>query len=85
MFVRNCTTTKHQYKHTLLGSSDCLMGSRGNPAVNLSNLDFFSEPTATPNNWPGWLANKQELLDRLIADNEYDPLDLSESAQIKDT
>ena len=43
MFVRNCDTTKHQYDQcTLLGSSDCLMGSSGNPAINLGNLDFFS-------------------------------------------
>ena len=52
MFVRNWDTTKHQYKGTLLGSSDSLMGSRGNPAVNLCNLDFFSELTASPEDWP---------------------------------
>ena len=42
MFVRNYNTTKHQYDQcTLLGSSNCLMGSSGNPAINLGDLDFF--------------------------------------------
>ena len=78
MFVRNCDTTKHQYNPNLLGSSDCLIGSRGNPVVNLSNLDFFSVLTTTPEDWPGLLAHKQELQDELIADDEYDPLDPSQ-------
>ena len=53
MFVRNGDTTKHQYDQcTLLGSSDCRMGSSGNPAINLGNLDFFSEFIATPEDWP---------------------------------
>ena len=79
MFVRNRNTTKHQYNQfTLLGFSDCLMGSNGNPAINLGNLDFFSELTATPTDWPRWLARKQELPDELIADKDYDPLDPSQ-------
>ena len=77
MFVRNCDTTKQQYKGTLLGSSDCLTGSRGNTAVNLSSLYFFSKLSATLEDWPSWLAHKQELLDELIADDEYDPLNPS--------
>ena len=78
-FVRNCDTTNHQYDQcTLFGSSDCLLGSSGNPAINLGNMDFFSELTATPEDWPRLLASKQELLDELIVDEDYDPLDPSQ-------
>ena len=49
MFVRKCDTTKHQYNQcTLIGFSDCLFCSSGNPVINLGDLDFFSELTATP-------------------------------------
>ena len=59
MFFRDCNTTKHQYNQSaLIGSVDCLMGSSGNPATNLGNLDFFSELTATPEDCPAWLAYK---------------------------
>ena len=79
MFVRNCNTTKRQYKCTLIGSFDRLRVSSSNPGVHLGNLNlyFLSELTATPEYWPRWLASKQELLDELIAHKDYDPLDPS--------
>ena len=79
-FVRNCDTTKHQYKCTLIDSSDRLWVSSSNQGINLSNLnlDFFSKLTATPKDWPRYLASKQELLDKLIAHEDYDPLDPSQ-------
>ena len=81
IFVRNCDTTKHQYNQcTLICSSDCLLGYGGTPANNwnLGNLDFFIELTATPEEWKDWLASKQKLLDELIADKDYDPLNALE-------
>ena len=81
MFVRNCDTTKHQYNQcTLIGSSDCLLGYSGTLANNwnLGNLDFFLELTATPEEWKGWLAIKQKLLDELIANKDYEPLNALE-------
>jgi len=78
-FVRNSDTTKRvYYQCTLLGSSNGLTGSSGNPAINLNNLDFFLELSATPKEWKGWLAKKQELLDELITGNGYDHLDPSQ-------
>jgi len=78
-FVRNCNTTKYIYnQHTLISSSDFLMGSSGNPAINLNNMDFFLELSATPEEWKGWLAKKQELLNELISGDNYDPLDPSQ-------
>ena len=79
MFVRNCNTTKHKYDQcALLDSFDCVMRSFGNKSINLSNLDYFSELTARPKDWPGWLASKQKLLDELITDKDYDPWDPSQ-------
>ena len=76
MFGRNCDTTKHRYNQcTLIDSPDCLMSSRGNPAINLDNLNFFTELTLTPKDWKGWHAIRQKLLDELIAEDDYDPLD----------
>ena len=75
MFVRNWDTTKYQYNQcTLIGFSDCLLGYSVNPATNLGNLDFFLELTSILEEWKSWLASKQELLDELIADNDYDSL-----------
>ena len=49
MFVRNCDVTKHQYKYTLIGSDDRqYLSCHGRDL----NLDFFSELTATPEDWP---------------------------------
>ena len=43
-FVRNCGTTRYKYNQfTLLGSYDC-----GNPDININNLDFFLEFSASP-------------------------------------
>ena len=59
--VRNCDAKIHKYNQCVLfGSFDCLMGSSGNPVINLCDLDFFSKLIATPEDWPGWLAHKQE-------------------------
>ena len=76
MYVRNCDVTKHQYKCTLIGSSEYLYlsGHQG-----ILNLDFFSELTATPEDWPCLLTNTQALLDELISGEDYDPLDPSQS------
>ena len=75
MFIRNCNTTKHQYKRTLIGSSDCLRVSSNNPSVNLGNLnlDFFIELILTPEDWKGWHASRQKILDKFIAEDDYDP------------
>ena len=54
------------------------MESSGNLAINFGNLDFFFELTATPEDWPRLLAYNQKLLDELIADKYYDPLDPSQ-------
>ena len=59
----------------LIGSSDCLTSSRGNPTINLDNLDFFTELSLTPEDWKGWHASRQKRLDELIADDDYNPLD----------
>ena len=69
-----------QYKCTLIGASDCLRVSSRNLDVHIGNLNlcFFSELTATPEDWLGLLASKQELLDELITDEDYDPLDPSQ-------
>mmetsp|Transcript_26655 Transcript_26655/g.30309 ORF Transcript_26655/g.30309 Transcript_26655/m.30309 type:complete len:188 (-) Transcript_26655:44-607(-) len=44
----------------------------------LGNFDFFHELTATSEEWKGWLANKQQLLDELIAEDDYDHLNPSQ-------
>jgi len=76
MFVRNCDTTKHRYNQcTLIGSSNCLTFSRGNPTINFDNLDFFTQLSLTPKDWKGCYVSRQKRLDELIADNDYDPLD----------
>jgi len=45
------------------------------PDAQLDNLDFFS---ASPEEWTRWQAKKQDLLDKLIAGDNYDPLDPSQ-------
>ena len=38
---------------------------------------FFSQTRSNPQEWKGWLASKQKLLDELTADDDYDPFDAS--------
>ena len=73
-FVRNCDTTNNQYKWTLIDFFDRVRVS----GVQLGHLDFFLELSASPEGWKRWQAKKQELLDELIAGDEYDPLDPSQ-------
>ena len=66
---------KHQYNQcSLLSSSDGLIGYSSNPAFNLSNLDFFGIHS---NIWRFAMLtiSQSKLLDELIADDEYNPLD----------
>ena len=67
---------KYQYKWTLIGSSDSLLGY--GDRVQLGNLDFFLELSAPTEEWKGWQTKQKELLDELIAGDDYDPLDPSQ-------
>ena len=63
----------------MIGSSDYLLGYSGTRANNwnLDDIFFLLELAAAPKELKDWLGSKQKLLDELIANDDYDPLNTS--------